>query len=295
MLHHLRLPRLSLHLPEPGLRAWWRRRFEGHSRYVVFRQELAYWDRRLGGRWRLDEPLALLTLANLCLLPAALLIAPALLLAYALLDEILGMALTLPAALTVAREREQQTWEVLRATPISGQDLALGKLSGLLYLVWDGAVYLTRARWYGTWLALPLFALMLTVRHPYPLAADLPPWLSGGLLAAAYALFISRPCLNLLYGGCLGLAISTASPSTNTALTLATVITGLTGVALGVAWALFAQAGSAALLFSESVLGVRLEGIFFWLLPPAGLSLARLLLTPVLLIFAARRIPHLSG
>lgn len=267
---------------------------DGRSLYVVFRQELSYWDRRLGGRWRVDEALALLTLASLCLLPVTLLIAPSLLLAYALLDEILGIAISLPAALAVTREREQQTWEALRVTPLTGAEIVAGKLRGLLYLVWEGATYLARARWYGTWLAAPLFALMLTLRNPFPLTDVWPVWLSGGVLVAAYALFICRPCLNALFGGCLGLALSTATPSPSAALLLAAVSASATSAVLLGVWALCAHANPAAPLFSEGVLGARLERIFFWLLPAGGLTLLRLLLTPGLLILAARRIPQLS-
>jgi hypothetical protein len=54
----------------------WQTLVQGRSRYPLFRQELAYWDARLGGRWRIEEAFAVVTLGNLCLLPIALLIYP---------------------------------------------------------------------------------------------------------------------------------------------------------------------------------------------------------------------------
>ncbi len=274
--------------------ARWRAWLAEHSPYTLFQQELAYWDRRLGGRWRLDEGFALLTLANLCLLPVALLIFPGLFLLYALLDEVLGMLITLPAALMVVRERESQTWGILRTTPISGLQIATGKLSGLLYLVWEGVSYMVQARWIGTLQAAPIFALMLSLSNPFPLAAGQPVWLTAGVLLLAYGLFIYRPYLNLLYGGCLGLAFSTTARTTSEAISLTMLVTSATLIMAGGWLAASVYAGQLPLIFSESVLAGRLEQVFVWLLPLAALTLLRVLLIPACLAFAAYRLHRLS-
>jgi hypothetical protein len=263
--------------------------------YPIFRRELAHWDQHLGGRWRLEEIFALFTLVNLCLLPAALLIFPWLLLVYALFDEALGLFIILPAALLVVRERERGTWSVLRTTPAEHAEVVTGKLGGLLYLVWEGATYLVRARVFGTLLALPLFALMLTLENPFPLAAGFPAWLGLGILVLSYGSFLYRPLINLLCGGALGMAASTMARSSTGALTLAVLFTAAT-LTLTAALVLISVPlhGSAA-LFSESVLAFRLEQVFMWLLPLALVSGLRLLLIPISLAVTVWRMRQLSG
>ena len=268
----------------------WRARVWHPPRHPVFQHELGYWDQRLGGRWRLEEFFALCTLANLCLLPAALLVFPWLLVVYALFDEMIGLFITLPAALLVVRERERGTWEILRSTPAGHAELAVGKISGLLYVVWEGTFYIARARWFGTLLSLPLFALMLTLADAFPLAEGLPPWLVTGTLALTYATFIVRPLINLLFGGTLGLALSTVTRSSAEALTWAALAGAAWLSATGIVLFFFVQQHGGWILFSESVLAARLAQIFVWLLPLAALSALRLALLPVCFAVAVWRI-----
>ncbi len=266
----------------------------GQVSYPVFRYELSYWDKRLGGRWRLEEAFVLLTLGNLCLLPIALLIFPALLALYAVLDEVLGLLLAVPAAALIVREREEGTLSILRATPLSGLQIAVGKLAGLLYLVWEGASYLVIARWVGTLLALPLLALMLVSKNPFPLAQTQPVGLVGVGLVVVYLTFIYRPQFNVLYTGALGLAASTLARSTREAIGLVMLPAGaLSAAALGVLiW--FYRVGELNSLFSESVLADHLHRIFIWLVPLALVTLVRLLLTVVCFGLAAHRIDRLT-
>lgn len=266
----------------------------GQVSYPVFRYELGYWDKRLGGRWRLDEAFVLLTLGNLCLLPFALLIFPALLALYAVLDEVLGLLLAVPAAALIVREREEGTLSILRATPLSGLQIAVGKLAGLLYMVWEGASYLVVARWIGTLLALPLLALMLVLKNPFPLAQTQAAGVVGIGLVAIYLTFVYRPQFNLLYTGALGLAASTLAHSTREAIGLVMLPAGaLSAAALAVLiW--FYRAGELGSLFSESVLAGHLQRIFIWLVPLALITLVRLLVTAVCFGLAAHRIDRLT-
>jgi hypothetical protein len=276
------------------LHTTWRTMTAGQTTYPLFRHELFHWDERLGGRWRLGEVFGLLTLASLCLLPATLIMFPLGLLAYALLDEVLGLLTALPAAALVVREREARTLSLLRATPLTSLEIATGKLAGLLYLAWEGASYLVRARWLGTLLALPLLGLMLTLPDPSPLAAGRPAgWVVGGLLLV-YVLFIYRPLLNLLSGGALGLAASTLASSTSRAVALAMIAAGL--LSLGSGGLLFGYARLSDLggLFSDSVLGGALAEIFIWLIPLGAVTLGRGLLVPVFLGLAVHRLERIS-
>lgn len=271
----------------------WHRFVRGRSGYPLFRRELAYWDQRLGGRWRLEETFAFITLANLCLLPVALLIFPNLLLGFALLDESLAWLAALPSATLIVREREGQTWDILRSTPLEGNQIALNKLSGLLYVIWESASYLVSARWYGTMLALPLLALMLVLRHSFPLAADQSFWIGLGLLLA-YVGFIYRPQFNLLYGSSLGLAVSAFSHASSDALAWALILFSAHLVVNVSGLLAFRHFNLTAALFSESVLATRLESIFIWLIPLGLITLVRGLLTPLCLWLAIVRLQYLT-
>ena len=280
-LRRERLPRLRLSLLELGS-------------YPIYRREFSYWDKRVGGRWRLAETFGLLTLTSVCLFPAAIIIYPAALIAYALLDEALWLAAVIAGSALIVREREALTWSALRATPIRSAQVAAGKLAGLLYQVWDGATYLVRARWIGSLLVAPLLALMLTLPEPFPFAGG---WQAGVTtvgLAIAYLLFVLRPLANLISGGTLGLALSTVSRSTSGALVLAMLVGGsltlcLAGLFWWSPWGL--RYGD---LFSESVLAGRLQLIFYWLLPLGAVTLARLLAAPLLFGLAAWKMERLS-
>lgn len=258
----------------------------------VFRHEVGYWEAQLGGRWRLDDLFIGLALLNLCLLPAALLIYPPLLLVYAALDEALGMVISLPAALSVARERQAQTWELLRATTLSLPEIALGKLTGLMTLGWEGAALLVQARWVGAVLAAPLFALMLTTRPTGVFVPEVPGWLGLGAVGLALVLFVVRPLVSVFTGACLGLACSLPARTMPASLTTALLANGLaltlTAGAVLATW----QLGAAAALFQEGVLAGRLALVFVWLLPLGGLSLARLLVLPAWLWLVVRQRPQ---
>ena len=271
----------------------WQEIVEGRSGYPVFRYELLYWDRRLGGRWRLEEALAWLTLGNLAFLPIALVLFPSLLMLFIVVDEATGFFFSFPAATLIVRERERATLGILRTTPLSGLEIGVGKLVGLLYTVWESLAYVVGARWLGTLLALPLLALMLTVRNPYPLAHGQPAGMVIGGLAAAYLAFIYQPQLTMLYNGALGLAVSTLARSTVEAvmLMLAPTTLLLLGLAALVGWYHYAHGLSG--LFSESVLATQLEHIFIWLIPVGWMTLGRLLIAGVCLGLAAHRIDRL--
>ncbi len=271
----------------------WQILVQGQSRYPIFRQELAYWEQRLGGRWHLEEIFIFIALANLCLLPIALMIYPNLLLAFALLDEGLTWFIALPSAALIVRERENQTWAILRSTPLDSQQIAVNKLGGLLSVIWDSAAYLVKARWLGTWLALPILALMLTLRNPFPLAASQTLWIGLGLVSIYFS-FIYRPQLNLLYGGSLGLAISVFSRARGEAFAWVTLIASVSVLVSASSIVAFLHFNGAAPLFSESALATRLESIFVWLIPLGGLTLLRGLLTPVCLWLAGLGLQHLS-
>jgi hypothetical protein len=212
------------------------------------------------------------------------------LLAYAVLDELIGLAISLPASALVVREREARTWSLLRVTPFSSAQIAAGKLSGLLYQVWEGVGYLVSARWIGTLLVLPLLALMLTLPRAFPLASGPGAGLAAAGLLAAYLCFVHRPLFNLVLGGAIGLAASTLARSSGGAVLLAVLIGGAMTITSGAAIWSFAASFEPAALFSESVLAGRLAQVFVWLIPMAGVTLARLVLTGVLLAVAGRRI-----
>ncbi len=235
----------------------------------------------------------MLTLASLVLLPAALIILPPVLLAYAILDEILWLGAALSASGLIVREREALTWSLIRVAPISSLEIAAGKLTGLFYQVWDGVGYLVGARWLGTLLAVPLLALMLTLPHPYPFLLGWPGGATALGLSGAYLLFVFRPSVNVTSGGALGLALSTLTSSTGGALIMATLIGGGLSLSFGgmVWWSL--RAFDAGRLFSESILAGRLQAIFYWLLPLGAVTLARLLATPLLLGLATWRVSRL--
>jgi hypothetical protein len=210
---------------------------------------------------------------------------------YALLDEALTWFAALPGAALIVREREGQTWDILRSTPLEGAQIALNKLGGVLYLIWESVGYVASARWYGTLLALPLLALMLTLSNPFPFAPHPSSWL--GLLII-YFTFIYRPQLNLLYGGSLGLAVSALCRTTGEALAWVTILSGATLMAGVLALIWFQRLNGAAPFFSESVLAARLESIFIWLIPLGILTLLRCALTPLCLWLAIGRLPHLN-
>jgi hypothetical protein len=261
----------------------------GGASYAVFLRERRYWEQRRGGL-RYDELFALLALLNLCLTPATLIIFPPLLLAQALLDEALSLAVAVPAASLVAGEREQGTWPVLRTTPLSSAQLLIGKLAGLLNLPWQGAAYVVSARLLGTLLALPLLGLMLLQSNPSPFVPGQPALVLGLGLALLYALFVYRPLLNLAFGGCLGLLASALAGSRAKASALAAgahAVATLAGAGLA-GW--IASTGLLEGIFSGSGLGLRLEAAFAWLAPLGVMVLARLLVTPALFGLALYRV-----
>jgi hypothetical protein len=259
----------------------------GPADYPVFRQEVAYWDARLGGRWRLGEYFGLATLVNLCLLPATLLFFPGLLAAYAVFDEILLLAVILPASVLVVRERQAGTWSLLRATPMTSLQLATAKLAGLLYLGWEGASYLVGARWLGTLFTIPLLVLIALMP-----GSELPGPLAAGLVLA-YALFIVRPRLNLLFGGSLGLMASTFGRSASGAM----ILSGLLAWPLLLAYLWlqhwYVGAVNPGEWLGGGVLAGVLAQVFAWLLPMGAITLARALLAPLFFVVAALRISQL--
>jgi hypothetical protein len=273
---------------EWGVGAIWREMAFGPGAYPVFRQEIAYWDARLGGRWRLGEYFGLATLANLCLLPATLLFFPGLLAAYALLDEALVLAAILPASTLVVRERQAGTWSLLRSTPLSSLQLAAAKLGGLLYLAWEGAAYLTGARWIGTLFALPLLLLIAFLPGTAPPAPMLP------LLVLAYFLFVIRPRLNLLFGGALGLMASVFSRSSSGAMILSVLLAG--PLSLLYAWLIlwYARTLGTAEWLGEGVLAGVLAQAFAWLVPMAAVTLGRAMITPLLFALAVHGMGRLE-
>lgn len=268
----------------------WRAAEAAWHRSPVFRRERLYWDRHLGGLWRLDDLFVGLALFNLCLLPAALLIYPPLLLVYGLLDETLALLSAFPAALGVSRERRGRTWALLRVTPLSGRQIILAKLAGLASLAGEGTALLSRARWLGTAAAVPLFGLMLTVAPPFPFRS----WAGLAAGAAAYLAFIYRPQLNVLSGAALGLACSTLDRGVSASLTYV-ALAGLALLAAGAALVLaFHGAPLMAGLFTTGVLAGRLALLAVWLLPLALLTGLRLGLSVAGLAWAAWRLPQLE-
>lgn len=279
----LRLGRLALGL--------WREMVVSGAGYPIFRRELTFWQQGPAGRWRLEELFAMLALANLCLIPASLLIYPKLLLALSLLDEALGLCIALPAATLVVRERDQHSWAVLRATTLNTDQILVGKVSGLLNLVWQGAHYISRARLLSTGLALPLLALLFVLPGQFPLAAGRGLGLFSLGLVLAYLTFVYRPLLNLVHGGCLGLLASTLAGTTRRAVALAVaghlLLSGLS-VALLVVFARSPDLLGA--WFSDSVLAGHLRQIFVWVLPLGLVACFRLLATPAWFALAVYRV-----
>lgn len=273
-----------------GVQSIWRELTVGPGTYPVFRQEIAYWDGRLGGRWRLGEYLALLSLANLCLLPATLLFFPNLLVLYAILDELLVLAVMLPASILVIRDREAGTWNLLRVTPLSSMQLARAKLAAVLYLGWEGASYIVKARWLGTLFTAPLFVLVVLLPGSRLAGAHAPPLAAAAVLAAAYLLFVYRPFINLLFGGAFGLAASTLSKTRAGAVTLSVLVA--IGGALAHTGFMFwyGSAANAGDWLGEGVLAGVLEQAFARLLPTGMVALARLLLAPALFWAAVHRV-----
>jgi hypothetical protein len=269
--------------------ALWREMSVGGASYPVFQRELRYWDTRRGA-WRYDEVFAVLALLNLCFTPATLVIFPQLLLAQAVLDEVLSLAVAVPAAGLVVGERDHGTWAVLRATTLSGAEILIGKVAGLLNLPWQGAAYVVGARLLGTLLALPLLGLMLLVANPYPFAAGRQAVAMSLGLVLLYLAFIYRPLLNLAFGSCLGLLASSLAESRSWAVGLAIGLHGLATLAGAglVVW--FAQTIELSAWFSPAALGLRLGQVYLWLVPLGSVVLARLLLTPVLFGLALYRV-----
>jgi hypothetical protein len=271
-----------------GLGALWREMAFGPGTYPVFRQEVAYWDARLRGRWRLGEYFGFATLVNLVLLPATLLFFPGLLAVYALLDEALVIGASLPAATLVVRERQAGTWSLLRSTPMTTLDLAAAKLGGLLYTAWEGAAYLTGARWLGTLFALPLLLLVAFLPGTAPSITSLV------VLALAYALFAIRPRLNLLFGGALGLMASVFSRSTTGATILSILLTG--PLSLAYAWLIlvYARMPNTSEWLGEGVLAGVLAQALAWLAPMAAVTLGRAVVTPALFALAVHGMGRLQ-
>ena len=279
----LRLGRLALGL--------WREMAVAGAVYPIFHRELNYWQQGPAGRWRLEELFALLALANLCLMPVTLLMFPKLLLAQALLDELLGLGIAIPAATLVVRERDQHTWAVLRATTLTTRQILLGKGSGLLNLVWQGAHLLARARLLGAGLALPLLALLFVLPGQFPLAGGRGLSVIALGLVLAYLAFIYRPLLNLLHGACLGLLASTLAGSTRRAVALAVggqMLWAAVSVALLVVFARSPDLLGA--WFGDSVLAAHLRQIYVWVLPLGLVTALRLLATPAWFALAVYRV-----
>jgi hypothetical protein len=155
-------------------------------------------------------------------------------------------------ATLIARERESQTWPLLRLTSLTSVDIAGGKLMALLYtLAWP--LYLVTGlrllaflsglatvllAFAASGLTLPgLRALFSPVFEELQLTPD--QWLAGliiaiiGLLLALAAWFI-EPFFGVLYNGLLGLTVSTLARSSGAAIVL--VFAAHFGLVLGLYW-----------------------------------------------------------
>lgn len=282
------------------MRAEWRQpasawaAWHGWSRSPIFRRERRYWDRRLRGQWWLDDLLTLSALINLCLLPAALLLYPPLLISYGLLDEALSWLTAFLAALGIMRERQNRTWRVLRVTPLTSFEILAGKLAACTSLTAAGARRVTRARWLGTLAALPLFGLMVLADQRPAFSPGLPGWAGAALAVGGYGLFLYRPQINAMSGACVGLACSTLEHTGGaslayTSLAGAVCLAGSAAVILALH-----QTPAAGWVFGPSVLAGRLTLIFAWLFPWAAATLGRALLIPAGLALAATRLPRLD-
>jgi len=138
----------------------------------------AYWEARLGGKlalWRGFR--AAITLANLCLLPATLLFFPSMLAVYALLDELLIVAVVLPASIFDCSRPTGGHLEYLKVHAVNQPTTAGGQTGRpALPRLGKAASYLIGARWLGTIFAVPLLGLTwahagagwLAVRCPRP-------------------------------------------------------------------------------------------------------------------------------
>lgn len=254
---------------------------------------MALWDARLSGRWRLGELFGLAALASVCLLPAALLLFPRTLVLHIVLVELVGLLITVPAAGVIAREREQEAWDALRATQLSSLEIAASKLTAVLYLASEGLAMLAGARVVATVLAIPLLVFLFLLPAPAVLGPgfNLVGW--AVVMIAAYAAFVYRPILNAVYGACLGLVASTLARTTPRAVALSLSLQAVLFAALVAPAVWFMQTDRLAAVFASGVLAGRLHAIFLWLLPLAAVTAARLAIAAVAFIWAVQHMRRL--
>ena len=263
------------------------------SSYPVFRQKLWYWDRVLGGWWRIGDIISLLAVASLSLMPATLFLYPRALLLHILLVEFIGIFLSILSAALIVRERESRTWDVLRSSQLSNLDIVSGKLDGVLYLVWEGIGYLVQGRIVGTLLALPLMALLLLVPGTLRDPCNTPIVICASVLGVAYLTFLYRPYPHAIVTSCFGLLASTLADTTSRVVALSLSLQGIVVIFSSGLYYWFSPSRYLANVFTENPLGARMEEIALWLIPLVVITIVRLLLAVGSLGLATYRVGRL--
>ncbi|MCC7360439.1 MAG: hypothetical protein IT317_13235 [Anaerolineales bacterium] len=178
----------------------------------------------------------------------------------AILSGLNALCAGILGATVIARERESQTWPFLRLTPLTGREIALGKLMAVFYTLGRPLAIITGLRLLALLggLVTVIVAYLVSGANPYALAelaaalqrdlAAAPGHVFPGLMLLGLGLLVglvtwlAEPLWGVLYNGVLGLAASTLVRSRGAAVAV------LFGAQFGIALGLVAPAQQIALL-----------------------------------------------
>ena len=256
----------------------------------VFFEEARFWRRQIPMGWRLEEIFGILAIISFSVLPVTILFFPQTFLAHFILVEGIGLIVSVPASLCIVREREGQTWDILRTTQLSGVEIVAGKLAGIQLLIRDGVKQLVMARMLcGLLVSFLVGAIFVWFgSSPFQNVSHfiLLPWAS--LLAALF--FFLRPILNTWYSLGLGLAISTTASSRPRALyTLGLVQFAVITIAAGIFFEIY-RGNYLDLALAQNVAGTRLTSLLIWLFPMLIVTLIRMFVTLACILWSVRQI-----
>jgi hypothetical protein len=215
-----------------------------------------------------------------------------------LANLLLGLVSSALAATLIAREREAQTWPMVRLTTLTSGQIVGGKLAAFLYT-------LSRAmHWLALWRALTVAAAMgvaalfiatspdtrsalADLRSALPADAGLTVTGLGlvGLISAAY--WLIEPYFTVVYNGAVGLAVSTFARTRRWAIALVFI----TQFALGLAvyWPIQQVVALLPFAFVAMVVQVNPQANInpaAWTLPAIGLQYAVVIALQVMVMAA---------
>jgi hypothetical protein len=207
-----------------------------------------------------------------------------------LANGLLGLVSSALAATLIARDREAQTWPLVRLTTLTPGQIVGGKLAAFLYIL-QNSMHLV-AFWRGLTVAAGLGAGVLFVLAAPELQSVLaelrsmvPPdaglSLAGlglvGLLSIAY--WLVEPYFTVVYNGAVGLAVSTFARTRRWAIALV-FITQFT-LGLAVYWPIQQMAALLPFVFVSFVLLLNPRAVIdptVWTLPAIGIQFVVLVL-----------------